>query len=518
MSASHYDQRELHEMSASAVTLKINGETPSRLSDTPMTLSAPSSMATLRAEDTHKSANLQKLAPVDKGVRAWTFCAAGFVLEMMVWGFGFRWAYTLVLFCSLDSKLMQTVDSYGIFQGCASGKLSATFGLTDYRTDYYTSHPPFNTSSGVAIAAVGTVALALQYGESFVLAFILGKYPDFFRLGMWIGLVLYFGSLFASSYATQVWQLILLQGVGVGIGGGILYMPVIKLLPEWFSERRGLAGGIIFSGTGVGGFVFPFLLNYLLDKVGLRWTLRIWAIGTSACSALALFGMRSRFPTPKYASTQRRPKLIPPHLDCLKNSLFWTSVFTNTMQGLSYFPVSLYIASFTAGVANELTATVVLSLFNISAVIGQIVLGHLTDRFPYPSIMVCSATGSALAAFFLWGFADTALYLYFFAVIFGCLSGGFSSTCTNTAAECARGRPEYVGMAFSGMALFKGISAVVGPIISGLLLEAGNGASLGHGFGRLGYGAVEIFVGSCALATGMGSVAVALARRRVLAC
>ena len=31
--------------------------------------------------------------------------------------------------------------------------------------DYYTTHPPFNTSSSVAIAAVGTVAIGLQYTE-----------------------------------------------------------------------------------------------------------------------------------------------------------------------------------------------------------------------------------------------------------------------------------------------------------------------------------------------------------------
>lgn len=118
----------------------------------------------------------------------------------------------------------------------------------------------------------------------------------------------------------------MLQGVGVGVGGGMLYMPVIKLLPEWFSERRGLAGGIIFSGTGVGGFVFPFILNTLLEKVGLRWTLRIWAIGTSMCSAIALLGMRNRLPVPKYSTTQRRPKFIPPSLKWLKNSLFWSFV------------------------------------------------------------------------------------------------------------------------------------------------------------------------------------------------
>ena len=81
----------------------------------------------------------------------------------------------------------------------------------------------------------------------------------------------------------------------------MLYNPVIRLLPEWFSERRGLAGGIIFSGTGLGGFVFPFILNALLDKVGLAWTLRIWAIGTSFFSAIACFGMKSRFPVPKFS-------------------------------------------------------------------------------------------------------------------------------------------------------------------------------------------------------------------------
>ena len=163
-------------------------------------------------------------------------------------------------------------------------------------------------------------------------------------------------------------------------------------------------------------------------------------------------------------------------------------------------------------------------------------MGHLSDRFPYPSIMAISALGSALSAFFLWGFASTSVFLYFFAVIFGALvstavlpvlshpdgfrrlqSGGFSSAWPNAAAECAGSQPEYAGMAFSGTAFFKGISAVVGPIIAGLLLEAGQSITMGHGFGRFGYGAVEPFVGSCALISGVGSVAVAMERQWILA-
>ncbi|PIL35224.1 hypothetical protein GSI_03014 [Ganoderma sinense ZZ0214-1] len=98
-----------------------------------------------------------------------------------------------------------------------------------------------------SIAAVGTVCLALEAGLTFFLFFILQKYPDYVRLSMWGGLIVRYLSLFASSFATRVWQLILLQ-VGVGIGGGVMYMPIIYLLPQWFSERRGLAGGIIFWG------------------------------------------------------------------------------------------------------------------------------------------------------------------------------------------------------------------------------------------------------------------------------
>ncbi|PIL35156.1 MFS general substrate transporter [Ganoderma sinense ZZ0214-1] len=439
------------------------------------TLSPQSSMVALRAADPREGMTVQELPPIDRGSGAWIFCASAFVVEMMVWGFGF---------------------SYGIFQ------------------DYYTSHPPFNTASPVSIAAVGTITLAFLYGECFFLFPLLGRYPDFLRVSMCAGLAIYFASLFASSFATQVWHLILLQGAGVGIGGGIVYLPVIKFLPEWFSERRGLASGIVFSGTALGGFVFPLILNALLNNLGLRWTLRIWAIGTTVPAGIAFLGMRSRLPVPRYNAIHRRPKLLPGKLEFLGTSIFWSVAITNMLQGLSYFPVSLYLTTFTKGLSNQLTATIVLSLFNMSGVIGQIIIGHLSDMMPYPSIMLFSAIGSSLGAFLLWGFADKTIYLYFFAIIFGGLSGGFSSTWTNSAAECVGRKPELIGSVWTGILFLKGISAVIGPIISGFLLQAGHGATMAHGFGKFGYGAVELFVGSCALGCGIGSLVIALARKQ----
>ena len=60
------------------------------LPQTPTTLSAQSSMAALRAVEPQEGVNIQELPPVDRGVGAWTFCITACVLEMMVWGFGFR--------------------------------------------------------------------------------------------------------------------------------------------------------------------------------------------------------------------------------------------------------------------------------------------------------------------------------------------------------------------------------------------------------------------------------------------
>lgn len=34
--------------------------------------------------------NVQELPPVDEGRKAWMFCFSGFMLESLVWGFGFR--------------------------------------------------------------------------------------------------------------------------------------------------------------------------------------------------------------------------------------------------------------------------------------------------------------------------------------------------------------------------------------------------------------------------------------------
>ena len=70
---------------------------------------------------------------------------------------------------------------------------------------------------------------------------------------------LLFGGAFAlvfgmmmTSLSTQYWQLLLAQGLVVGLGCGLHFVPAIALLPSYFSSRRALAQGIGASGSSLG--------------------------------------------------------------------------------------------------------------------------------------------------------------------------------------------------------------------------------------------------------------------------
>lgn len=48
-------------------------------------------------------------------------------------------------------------------------------------------------------------------------------------------------------------------------------------MDEWFIKRKGLAYGIMWSGTGLAGVVLPLFMESLLGSLGFRTTLRLWA-------------------------------------------------------------------------------------------------------------------------------------------------------------------------------------------------------------------------------------------------
>ena len=58
--------------------------------------------------------------------------------------------------------------------------------------------------------------------------------------------------MFMTSLCTRYWQLILAQGLCVGLGSGLLGLLSIVVIPLYFSSKRMLAIGIAATGSSLG--------------------------------------------------------------------------------------------------------------------------------------------------------------------------------------------------------------------------------------------------------------------------
>ena len=59
-------------------------------------------------------------------------------------------------------------------------------------------------------------------------------------------------------------------GLGIGLGLGCAFVPILGAVQRWFVKRRGLASGLAVSGIGVGTLVMPPLATALIAAFGWR--------------------------------------------------------------------------------------------------------------------------------------------------------------------------------------------------------------------------------------------------------
>lgn len=86
-----------------------------------------------------------------------------------------------------------------------------------------------------------------------------------------------------TSLCTTLWQAILAQGFCIGIGGGLLFVPSVAILPTYFRRKIGLAVGLAAAGSSMGGVIFPIVFFRLIDRVGMSADLLFFAYSELTC-------------------------------------------------------------------------------------------------------------------------------------------------------------------------------------------------------------------------------------------
>jgi len=117
---------------------------------------------------------------------------------------------------------------------------------------------------------------SLQIFFLFFLGTFAGRLTDagYFRMLFLGGSFLTCLGIFMASVSHAYWQIVLSQGICIGVGNGFLFTPTLTIIGTYFKKRRAIAFGITAMGTATGGLVFPTMARQLLPQIGLAWTLR----------------------------------------------------------------------------------------------------------------------------------------------------------------------------------------------------------------------------------------------------
>jgi MFS family permease len=103
-----------------------------------------------------------------------------------------------------------------------------------------------------------------------------------------LGLVLSLGM-------TQIWQLILLWGVLVGLGTGLTALVLAATIStRWFNARRGLIVGLLTASSATGQLIFLPLLASMAARSGWRSALGLVCLLLATAASLVWLFMRDR--------------------------------------------------------------------------------------------------------------------------------------------------------------------------------------------------------------------------------
>jgi MFS family permease len=213
-------------------------------------------------------------------------------------------------------------------------------------------------------------------------------------------LAMIMGGIVISLFMTQVWQLLLLWGVVIGVGTGMTALVLgATVAARWFSHRRGLVVGLMTASNATGQLIFLPILAALTEAYGWRIALALAVAVIATAMVLVPLLMRDHpadVGLPAYGETAVIKPLTQDHnlfatlispLVILKsvsgNPVFWVLFGTFFVCGLS---TNGLIQTHWISICGDfgmaaVTAAGTLAVIGIFDFFGTIAAGWLSDRY-----------------------------------------------------------------------------------------------------------------------------------------
>jgi len=207
----------------------------------------------------------------------------------------------------------------------------------------------FGAGSG-EVAVVYSIQMGVTFASGPVASWMTNKLG--WRLTTVIGSVIAAVGLATSAVAPSVIFLYFSGGLLIGLGLGIIYLPRLDCITQYFDRLRPIVTGVAICGSGIGTFIFAPFTQWLMKAVGWQHALFIIA---GICLLNCLFGLMFQ-PLPKYLPYQEAYKVGESNGDALlekrneeaaseKKETFKEMVFLLTHVVFMMFAVSNFLTS-----------------------------------------------------------------------------------------------------------------------------------------------------------------------------
>jgi len=224
-----------------------------------------------------------------------------------------------------------------------------------------------------------------------------------------------------TSLCTTYWQLMLAQGLCVGIGSGCLFLPAIGIVPSYFTTKKAFAMGISASGSSFGGIIYPIIFHRIQPSVGFGWATRIIGFIALAVQLIPCFCIKAR------AFPSVRRKLV--DLSAFKEPAFTLFCVASFVGFIGLYVPFFYVSEFSEKISG-LDPTIsfyMLPITSAGSAAGRIIPGLLADRVgPLNVLATCTVVAGTLG--FCWiAIHHTLGGMVVWSLLYGAFSGSFVS-------------------------------------------------------------------------------------------
>ncbi|KAM0274307.1 hypothetical protein ACHAQH_007981 [Verticillium albo-atrum] len=214
-----------------------------------------------------------------------------------------------------------------------------------------------------------------------------------------MGVVIQTSALVGASFQSQIWHLVLTQGIFFGLGVGLSFNSTVSIISQYFDKRRSFANSLSTCGSGFGGLVYSLAANAAIQSVGLAWTFRILAILTFVVNGTCCILLRDRNKAVGTVLSAFQWRLIgnKQFLLFLSWGFFSLIGYTIVIFSLADYGQSV---GFTSGQASLAAA-----IMNLGQGIGHPIIGLSNDRWGRFNVAGISTLLAGLTTLFIWIFA-----------------------------------------------------------------------------------------------------------------